>query len=356
MRQKMSAQISRFKRGLGLSILFSLAVFTILAITALILGGIIILAYKAGALEITVPREPFIPILMPLMISVILGTVVAMLMSNAILKPIRSVIKATNQLASGDFSARIHMTKPPEMAELSNSFNRMAEELGSTELLRADFVNNFSHEFKTPIVSIKGFAEMLKHSDLTEQERDEYLDIVISEASRLSTLATNVLNLTRIENQAILTEQIEYNVGEQIRKTIILLQSNWEAKDLEITVDGEDFNIVGNEELLGQVWLNLLDNAIKFSRNGGSVSVSMSQQPTSAKFSVINNGQTISKEAQLHIFDKFYQGDTSHTEAGNGLGLTLVKKIVELHDGSISCNSDEAGTDFTITLPVVGKS
>lgn len=353
----MKKRNERFRSRIGLTALFSMIVFVIFLITALIMGAFIAIAMQFGLGDQFVQRGPFIPVLMLLLISVIVGTVVSFMISKFPLRPIRKLIAATNRLADGDFSVRLEKARrmPPEFVELTESFNRMAQELGNIEMLRTDFVNNFSHEFKTPIVSIKGFAEMLKYGNLTDEEQNEYLDIVISESSRLSSLATNVLNLSKIEGQTILSEQQKFNVGEQIRGSIILLQPKWEAKHLEVSVDGEDLFFVGNEDLLGQVWVNLLDNAIKFSPENERITISIGNEVSEVIISIYNSGAVIPFEAQHHIFDKFYQVDTSHATSGNGLGLTLVKKIVELHRGNVSCESSDAGTTFTVRLPIASR-
>ena len=190
----------------GLTALFSAIVFLILMITSVLIfvAGMLLIRMNAINIAKLSRQEPLLPILMLLIISVVVGTVVSFMISRFPLKPLRRVIDAINRLAAGDFSARLRLPGPSSFTELANSFNRMAEELGSIEMLRADFVDNFSHEFKTPIVSIKGFAEELKHDDLTKEQRDEYLDIIIHESSRLAQLATNVLNLSRVEKQTIL--------------------------------------------------------------------------------------------------------------------------------------------------------
>ena len=340
-------------RRIGLSLLFSFVVLTTFLITAFIVAALSFIIIKSGAVEGFGNHNRFVVILAVLFASIIVGAFISPIMGRVALKPIRKVIAATNQLASGDFSTRLTITHPPEFRMLADSFNRMAEELGGIELLRTDFVNNFSHEIKTPIVSIKGFAEMLKFADLTQEERDEYLDIVISESSRLVTLSTNVLNLSKVENQTILSDRQAFDLGEQIRRSILMLESKWEQKKISLSVYVQDILCLGNEELLSQVWLNLLDNALKFTPEGGKISVTLGVENERAKFVLRDNGMGISADYVAHIFDKFYQVDTSHATTGNGLGLTLVKRIIELHGGSIECNSRLGkGTEFTVLLPL----
>ena len=261
--------------------------------------------------------------------------------------------EATAKLSRGDFTTRLNIKYPPEFIVLSKNFNLMAEELGSMEVLRTDFINNFSHEFKTPIISIKGFAEILKDDTLSKEERDEYLDIIIEESQRLSYLATNVLNLSKIEGQAILKDKQKFNVGEQIRQNILLLEPKFKDKNISLNIDIDDCILIGNKEMLSHVWLNLLGNSIKFINDNGVIRVIVKKRDDNIIMIFSDNGIGISENVIPKIFDKFYQGDTSHATKGNGLGLTMVKKIVELHSGTIKCESVlSKGTKFTITLPI----
>lgn len=351
MKQKKKPFFERF----GLTIIFSLVVFGILLITSIIVVIVTLLLIRTNTINIVKMsrHEPLVPILLLLFISVFVGTVVSLVMSRIPLKPIRHVIDATNRLAAGDFTARLRLPGARVFNELAESFNRMAEELGSTEMLRSDFVDNFSHEFKTPIVSIKGFAEELKHDDLSEEQRDEYLDIIISESSRLAALATNVLNLSRVEKQTILANRANFDLTEQIRRCVLLFENQWEQRRLDLNVELDEISLNGDDELLSQVWLNLIDNAVKFTPEGGSIEIRLKKTERSAVFSIRDDGYGISPEKQKHIFDKFYQGDDSRTATGNGLGLSIAKRIVVLHNGAIQCTSEEgAGTEFLVELPL----
>lgn len=345
---------SMFHR-VGLPIIFSVIVFMILLVTSIIIVIVTLLLIRMNAINIVKisKHEPLLPLLMLLVISVVVGTVVSLVMSRIPLKPVRQVIDATNRLAGGDFSARLRLPGARVFTELAESFNRMAEELGSIEMLRSDFVDSFSHEFKTPIVSIKGFAEELKHDDLTREQRDEYLDIIISESTRLAALATNVLNLSRVEKQTILTNRARFDLAEQVRRCVLLFENKWEQRRLDLNLELEEISLFGDEELLNQVWLNLIDNAVKFTPEGGSVEIRLKKTETAAEFTIQDDGYGISLEAQKHIFDKFYQGDTSRAVSGNGLGLSIAKRIVALHNGSIECQSEEGvGTVFSVSLPL----
>ncbi len=285
-------------------------------------------------------------------ISLVIGTFFAFIFSDKPLKPLLEIMKATDRIAEGDYSARIQLKGPHELKQLSDSFNHMAEELGSVELLRTDFVNNFSHEFKTPIVSIRGFARILKRNDLTEETRREYLDTIISESERLAELADQVLSLSKLENQSILTDKRTYNVSEQIRLVIAMIYSKWSDRDIEIDFDRGEILFTANEELMKQVFINLLDNAVKFSPDGSIIKVLIMEKVNSLIFVIKDQGSGMSEENVSRIFDKFYQGDSSHAGSGNGLGMTIVGKIIALHGGTIRIDTAPGkGTTFEIEVP-----
>lgn len=343
------------RNRIGMTLFFSLTIFVTSVIAALIVGVISYLIINFTPVE-TFSNNPYMLILSVLFASIVVGTSLSPIMGHFALRPVRTVIAALDRLSGGDFSTRLHITHPPEFQDLADSFNTMAEELGSVELLRTDFINNFSHEFKTPIVSIKGFAEILKSNDLTIKERNEYLDIVISESTRLATLATNVLNLSKIENQSILTDQRIFDLSEQIRRCILMFESKWEQKKISLSVYLQDVSCTGNEELLNQVWINLLDNALKFTPECGKIMISLKKTTEEAIFMLRDNGAGIGEASVANIFTKFYQEDHSHSTVGNGLGLTLAKKIVDLHEGHITCTSKIGeGTEFIVSLPLNAK-
>ena len=329
--------------------IFAIMVFIIMSITMILVALILHLLRSLGIHLHLAERAP---LLIFSISCLIVGTVLSTIISHFPLRPVRRVIAAIDQLADGDFSARLNLKGPDEINHLTQSFNHMAEELSSIEMLRSDFVNNFSHEFKTPIVSISGFARILQRKDLTEEERDEYLRIIISESDRLAELATNVLNLSKLENQQILTNITHFNLSEQIRRCVVLLEKKWNAKHQDIVFEAKEYYISADEELLNQVWINLLDNAIKFSRAYATITLEIIQNESESCISVKNEGSGFDENTALHIFDKFYQGDTSHSAKGNGLGLTLVKRIVEMHGGRITVESvPDVETVFRVYLP-----
>ena len=345
--------MNKISKRITLSMHFGIFIFIINLITTFITGVLMYLLFSIGILnEKNITGIMVLPII-TLVSCILIGVVVSACSSRAVLKNVREFIEATDKLSRGDFSARLNIRKPPEFRILSKNFNTMAKELGGIEVLRTDFINNFSHEFKTPIISIKGFAEILKDDDLSKEERNEYLDIIIEESKRLSSLATNVLNLSKIETQVILNDIQRFNIGEQIRQSILLLDSKFQAKNILLDINIEDCYINGNKEMLNQVWVNLLDNAIKFNSKNGIVSINMKKEEGNIFINITDTGVGIESESIPKIFDKFYQGDISHATHGNGLGLTIVKKIIKLHGGTIECDSIVSkGTKFTIILPI----
>lgn len=344
------------QQRLALTILFSFVVFCFFIITMFIVGGTIIFLVHKGVLKHVndVPRVDHL-IINIMIASVLLGTVLTAITSRIPLKPVNSFINAMNRLASGDYKARLHFgkyfEKHPTAIELMESFNHMAEELEKTEMLRSDFINNFSHEFKTPIVSIAGFAKLLKQGNLTEEQRMEYINIIEEESLRLADMATNVLKLTKLENQTILTGVSEFNLSEQIRNCVLLLENKWTKKNITPELSFDEYTVYANEEMLKEVWINLLDNAIKFSDEGGTVKVDITEMESRILVSVTDIGTEIPQEARENIFRKFYQADESHSVAGNGIGLAIVKKILDLHGGDITVSSRNRKTVFTVSLP-----
>jgi len=289
------------------------------------------------------------------LISLVIGSILAIFLGKFPLTPFNKLINGMNSLADGDFETRLEYGGPiehyPTFVEIADSFNKMASQLENTEMLRGDFINNFSHEFKTPIVSIAGFAEILESTELTDEERAQYIAAIKEESRRLASMATNILELTKVENQSILTDVSRFNVSEQLRSALVLLEGKWSKKKVELDFDFDEYDIVGNEEFLKQVWINLLDNAIKFVDEGGVIGAKIIPSEGQLRIDISNTGTTIPAEKQKYVFNKFYQADESHSTKGNGIGLAIVKGIVELHDGSVSVKSEDGVTTFSVYLP-----
>ena len=303
-----------------------------------------------------VPVAPLrsINALIPMVIAIVLAIVISSFFSKRTAKPLLDMIDATKAISKGDYSVRVEEVYEGEISELLHSFNQMTAELGSTELMRNDFINTFSHEFKTPIVSIRGFAKRLRQEDLTEEKKNEYLNYIVSESERLAELSANILLLSKYENQQFISGQTDYELGEQIRRCVILLEKQWEVKNITFDLDiAEDIPYRNNEEMMDHVWLNIIGNAIKFSHSGGVISISAYGQRGTIDVTVNDEGIGINENAIEHIFDKFYQCDPAHACAGNGLGLPLVHQIIDLCGGEITVKSQVGtGTIFRVSLPM----
>ena len=323
-------------------------------IGVVVTAALLTAAAYALLLVVGILANPFARVLtMPILLAFFITTLAAG-MGKGKLKPINDLVQAMREVSQGDFSVRVDAEDVSgDMGRLVSSFNDMASELGGLELFRKDFINNFSHEFKTPIVSIRGFAKQLERDDLTEAQRREYLDIIVSESDRLANMASNVLLLSKLENQTIVTDKASFALDEQLRRAILLLEKQWSEKEIELDVDLEDVEYYGNEEMLNHVWVNLLGNAVKFSPKGAPLSVRLRREGDTAVATVKDAGPGMDDATRRRIFEKFYQGDTAHATEGNGLGLSLVKRIVDLCGGSIAVDSAPgSGTAFTVRLPL----
>jgi len=272
------------------------------------------------------------------------------LSTKRMLRPISRLTEATCKVAEGDFSVRLPVRRRDELGQLMENFNHMAQELQSIEYLQKDFISNVSHEFKTPIASILGFATLLKSPETTDKERTEYTSIIIKESQRLSRLSQNLLRLSKLEYQQRLTSDEPFSLDEQIRQTVLLLEPEWAHKEIRWDVNLENTVIRGDTELMQQVWINLLGNAIKFSPQGGEIALSLYISDV-VKVRIKDQGIVMDETTQSHIFERFYQGDTSHAHEGNGLGLPLAKRIIDLHGGILRVKSSPGqGSTFTVEL------
>lgn len=346
-------KIEDIKQRTSLTLIFSAFVFMILFIAVIISAGVVYLIEVLAGQSATIDTGLILVLMVG--ISAVMGYSFSLILSRFPLTPINDLINGMNRLARGDFRARLEfggiLKNNSTFNEISDSFNQMAEELGNTELLRSDFVNNFSHEFKTPIVSIAGFAKLLRREDLSPEERESYLTVIEEESRRLATLATNILNLSKIERQSVIGDKSRFNLSEQIRTTVLLLEDKWARRGIVPVLDFDEVEIEASEELLKEVWVNLLDNAIKYSPDGREIEVNISDMGESVSVSVTNVGEPIPDEAKEKIFVKFYQLDESHSGEGNGVGLAVVKRVVELHEGAIEVLSEGGKNTFTVTLP-----
>lgn len=347
-----------YKQHFVLTLLVSFFVLVIIMVVVVIAIAVLYLMLRLNIIDSVEGRLKLssLFLIMPI-ISAIIGFGITILINKISLKPVNRLIDQLNRLAKGDFKAKIHFGQPlsslTDFKEIENSFNIAAEELEQTEMLRNDFINNFSHEFKTPIVSIAGFAKLLRHGNLSEEQKEEYLAIIEEESLRLSSMATNVLNLTKIENQMILTDVSTFNLSEQLRSSVLLLADKWTPKNLNLDMEFGEHMIAANPELLKQVWINLLDNAVKFSEQNGTIGIAITERNGNISVLITNKGPEIPEKSLDRIFSKFYQADESHASEGNGIGLAIVKKVTELHRGSVFVNCKNGITTFTVTLPSV---
>lgn len=359
MKPKKQSQADVFdrRRRLSLTIVYSLVVFVILFLTLGIATAVLMLLIHNGVLKPNTSSSAGVDMVILVMAStgVVIGTILTFFASRVPLLPVNKLINALNRLAAGNYKTRLSFGKPfgksSSANELCDSFNRLADELDHTEMLRTDFINNFSHEFKTPIVSIAGFAGLLRNETLSVEERNEYVEIIAEESERLVSMATNVLNLTKVENQTILTDLSDFNLSEQIRASVLLLAPKWAKKEIDWDMEFDEFTVRANEEMLKQVWINLIDNAIKFSPVGGRIGIGVTENDGRLRVTVTNAGEPIPPTAQERIWRKFYQADESHATEGNGIGLAIVKRIVELHEGCVGVTSDETQTGFFVEIP-----
>ena len=281
--------------------------------------------------------------------SILFGIALSFAYSAVMVKASKPYIQGLQKIAECDFSVRIEDSSVFSNFGIAQNFNNMAEQLQSVETLRENFISDFSHEFKTPIVSIAGFAKLLKDPALTSEQRNEYLDIIIDESDRLVGLSESVLMLNRLDTQVIVKER--YCLDEQIRQCVLAFDRQMREKNINVELTLAETDINSNAKLLQQVWINLLSNAVKFTPEGGTISVYCASDSGKIAVSVKDDGCGMSAEIMTNIFNKFYQGDKSHTTPGNGLGLSIVKKIVEILGGSITVASEVGkGSTFTIML------
>lgn len=296
--------------------------------------------------------SPVLLIIILILISSLIGCLLSVALYSLTFKDLNEFQTAMGKVAHGDFNVSLPENDEGYMHDLNCGFNSMVSSLKSIETLKTDFISDFSHEFKTPIASIYGFAKLLKKGGLTEEERREYIDIIITESDRLSRLAQNTLFMSRLETHETVYEKKLYSLDEQLRKCALMLQPEVDSKNIDLSLSGGKVYYYGNEDLVQQMWINLISNAVKFTPKNGSVEITVSECDGSVIVSVRDNGIGMNEETQKKIFDKFWQGDSSRSVAGNGLGLSIVNKILLLTGGKIDVKSKEnEGSEFIVTLP-----
>lgn len=340
------------KRHSALWLRFAVLVFaTIFAVfTAITLSWYVL--FRCGLLSVD-PFGHHIPILPLALASLLLGTVIALYVGRLIVRPVQNISEAFDALSAGNFDVKVSENeKLREIREIAQHFNAMTHDLSHIETLRSDFVANVSHEFKTPIAAIEGYATLLQNRNLSPEKHNHYVEKILENSRRLSSLSGNVLMLSKLENQEIVPGKSEFRLDEQLRKCILLLENKWAEKNIEFDMELPKLNYYGSEPLLSQVWINILDNAIKHSPNGGVVHIAIWQTDALITVTITDHGDGMSEEVQKHMMEKFYQGDNSHKAEGNGLGLALVKRIIELCKGTIEVESSPGkGAKFIINFP-----
>lgn len=304
-----------------------------------------------------------VPMLLPFIMlcaCIIIGSILSAMLSGILLRPLNDLKEGLLKVSKGDFTVRLEENGNSELSHIQESFNIMVKEIGNTELFRNDFINDFSHEFKTPMVSVYGFAKQLKKGGLTKEQEQEYIDIIINESQRLINMSSNILMLSKLENQEIITDKKDFSLDEELRRCVLQLQGQWGEKNQEVIPDLCEITYYGNSEMLKQVWLNVIGNAVKYTPDGGTIEVKLDINPKNeqeVRVRITDNGIGMDKATAERIFEKFYQGDSSHATGGNGLGLAMVKRIVELCGGRIRVKSEpDKGTQFTVYLPIEEKN
>lgn len=290
-----------------------------------------------------------------LLLSLICTIIDALRRKFTVNRPINRIVEAAEKITHGDFSVRIPRINQNDydgFNEIIDCFNIMAEELSGTETLRADFIANVSHELKTPLAVMQNYGTLLQQPNLSDEKRMEYSKAITAASRRLADLISNILKLNKLENQQIILSSKTYDLSEHLCECLLGFEDIWERKNIEIDTDIEDSVLVDSDpEMMSLVWNNLFSNAIKFTDNGGKVSLSLKTEDNVAIVKVTDTGCGISKEVGAHIFDKFYQGDTSHATHGNGLGLALVKRVIDITGSEISVESEVGkGSTFTVRI------
>ena len=340
--KKISNQKVKFSLRAKLTLLIGILVFFSILISY---GLITLFGWIFPALNV-IPKWIQLNIL-----SFVVAIIATRYLSKIFFDPIMELNKGMQKIADGDFSVRLSTkSSSQEVQEMFAGFNMMAKELGSTEILQSDFVSNVSHEFKTPINAIEGYTMLLQSTDNIDEVENEYIEKILFNTKRLSSLVSNILLLSKIENQTIQTHKEPYGLDEQIRESIVSLENAWEEKEIELDVELDDIEYNGNETMMRHVWSNLIGNAIKFSPEKGTVKIRLQDKENKYVFIIENQGPALSNDTLKHLFDKFYQADSSHKEEGNGLGLALVKRILAIEGGEISAQNISGGCRFTVTL------
>lgn len=343
------------KKESNLLFIFASNIFISILITNIVVVTVIAILYLSGALQnfLNFLRpSPLLPLSLFIVISIIAGSFLSLRVGRKLLIPISNIIDSTKEVATGNFDVEIKSdSKIVAIKEIVDSFNLMIKELSSIETLRNDFLVNVSHEFKTPLASIEGYAQLLQDPSINEEEILDYSKMIIDSSKQLSILVNDILKLSKLENQEVVFDKTTFRLDEQIREAILYLESKWSSKDINMDLDLIKCEYYGSEALLLQVWINLIDNAIKYSKDNSTITIKIIDREYYYDISIQDTGKGISSVDIKHIFDKFYQTEANRNNIGNGLGLSIVKRILDLSNSEISVASyPNTGTIFTIKL------
>ena len=347
-RNNCSPEIRHYKRiTRRLTLAFFATIFVLLSISVFIM-----ILMKRHGFNLHSGTFSAIGMISVYIISIVLASAVSYFAVWNIFRPLSDISKAAAKIADGDYTVRLtYNGRVKELAESVENFNYMAQELGSIEMIRSDFIANVSHEFKTPLSSLNGYLTLLQDGSLSDDERMEYISKAFFSIEKLNDLTDNILRLSKLENQVNLDEPEVFRLDEQIREAIVLLEPKWSRKDISFELDLPEITVTNQRSLLFQVWTNIINNAIKFSDNGSCVTVKLEESPHHYKVYISDDGIGMTEEQQRHIFDKFYQADNSRQSQGNGLGLALCKEIVSRCGGKIYVTSKpNEGSVFLVSL------
>lgn len=336
---------TKMRNRLTLGILGVLIVYVILAV--LLIAILFMLGVSLSELS-----TPWTLLILLTLLCLFLSTVAAYYLMKKIFNPLQQISVAAGKVASGDFTAEIsYQGEFEELERTFENFNRMVKELNSVEIMRNDFIADVSHEFKTPLSAISGYATLLQDSELTEEDKTEYIRKIFFNIEKLNDLTENILRLSKMEHQQFLETPKIFRLDEQLREAIVLLEPKWSIKNLELDLELPEVRFNGHPALLFTVWTNLIGNAIRYTDAGGIIGVMLSEDRECVRVTVRDNGIGMDEETKTHIFDKFYQGDTSRKSQGNGLGLAICKEIIRKCEGEISVTSAPGeGSEFIVTL------
>lgn len=270
-------------------------------------------------------------------------------------KPVEQILSATQKIATGDFNTKLNPLHPynkyDEYDLIIENINKMAQELSKHEILKSEFISNLSHEIKTPLAVIQNYTKALQTKNLPPETQKKYLETLLKNSKKLSNLVTNILKLNKLENQSIIMQKTNVNVGELLRESVLQFEDLIESKNMTLSCNISDTKLYIDPSFLEIIFNNLISNAIKFTENGGKINIALIPQKERIIFYVKDNGCGMNKETGARIFEKFYQGDTSRSAEGNGLGLALVKRVIDIMGGEISVQSEELkGSTFTVIL------